>query len=433
MAGQSYTTAVTMSRAIPAPGPPRIQGLPLAPPRARLLLRPRGTSRACASGSRKRRERDPREPGEPGRITPGRVLKWVALAVGGWLLLSLRAVHAQRPARGGRLGARPRRALPAAAACSPAARSWCSAPTSARATRPTSARPGPARADTILLLRAASAACASCRSRATRRPRSPGTAPRRSTPPTRSAAPALMIETVENFLGNGLEINHLVEVDFENFPELIDALGGHHRDHQEPRSARRRSATSRAGFNFKKGENEVNGAQALGFARVRKNPAPRRRTTSTARRASRRCSSAISGKAFSPTTFFRLPLGGLAGAEDDQDRPGGPGPAGARRRHGHRRLRRDPRARSRRAWAAAPGRQPGGLRGREDRRRWTSCWAIGLEDPTSRTSWSSVFESDFESDSTPSVGRVARPTSLASDSRRPTSSCRSRSCRSPSP
>ena len=38
--------------------------------------------------------------------------------------------------------------------------------------------------------------------------------------------PALTIETVESFLGNGLKMNHLVEVDFENFPDFIDSLGG---------------------------------------------------------------------------------------------------------------------------------------------------------------------------------------------------------------
>ena len=38
--------------------------------------------------------------------------------------------------------------------------------------------------------------------------------------------PALTIETVESFLGNGLEVNHVVEVDFEDFPDFIDALGG---------------------------------------------------------------------------------------------------------------------------------------------------------------------------------------------------------------
>ena len=36
--------------------------------------------------------------------------------------------------------------------------------------------------------------------------------------------PALATQTVKQFLG--VEINHVVEVSFENFPELIDALGG---------------------------------------------------------------------------------------------------------------------------------------------------------------------------------------------------------------
>ena len=36
--------------------------------------------------------------------------------------------------------------------------------------------------------------------------------------------PALAIRTVEAYLG--IQVNHLVEVNFENFPQLIDALGG---------------------------------------------------------------------------------------------------------------------------------------------------------------------------------------------------------------
>ena len=33
-----------------------------------------------------------------------------------------------------------------------------------------------------------------------------------------------MIRTVKQFLG--IEVNHLVEVDFEGFPEFVDAMGG---------------------------------------------------------------------------------------------------------------------------------------------------------------------------------------------------------------
>ena len=45
--------------------------------------------------------------------------------------------------------------------------------------------------------------------------------------------PALTIHTVESYLGNGLKINHVIEVDFENFPEFIDALGGIDREQQD--------------------------------------------------------------------------------------------------------------------------------------------------------------------------------------------------------
>ena len=46
----------------------------------------------------------------------------------------------------------------------------------------------------------------------------------RSTPPTRSAGRPLMIETLKQYLG--IEINHIVEVDFKGFPKFVDALGG---------------------------------------------------------------------------------------------------------------------------------------------------------------------------------------------------------------
>src|SRR5204863_507370 len=38
--------------------------------------------------------------------------------------------------------------------------------------------------------------------------------------------PALAIKTVQAFMGNDLKINHIVEVNFTNFPKLINALGG---------------------------------------------------------------------------------------------------------------------------------------------------------------------------------------------------------------
>src|ERR1051326_5851436 len=36
----------------------------------------------------------------------------------------------------------------------------------------------------------------------------------------------LTVRTVENFLGGGVRINHVVEVSFQDFPHRIDSLGG---------------------------------------------------------------------------------------------------------------------------------------------------------------------------------------------------------------
>ena len=103
--------------------------------------------------------------------------------------------------------------------------------------------------------------------------------------------PALMIDTVESFLGNGLEIDHLIEVDFEDFPEFIDALGGITVNNKTKICAPEFDNFYR-GFNLKKGERELNGRARWASHACARTPARPRRTTSTARSASRRCSTA---------------------------------------------------------------------------------------------------------------------------------------------
>ena len=82
--------------------------------------------------------------------------------------------------------------------------------------------------------------------------------------------PALAIRTVEQYLG--IPVNHLVEVNFENFPQLIDALGGV--------TYRGGCVVSKINGGFKNGgytlrlkggEQEINGKQALALARTRQN------------------------------------------------------------------------------------------------------------------------------------------------------------------
>ena len=147
---------------------------------------------------------------------------------------------------------------------------------------------------------------ASCRSPATSRWRSPGQGINKINAAYAFGGPALTIETVESFLGNGLEINHLVEVNFKNFPALIDSLGGVTVD-SPSRICSPPFDNFWKGLNFKKGENELDGRKALGYARVRKNDcAPAEDDRDRAAR-QQQVLNAMSDQATSPSTFFRLP------------------------------------------------------------------------------------------------------------------------------
>ena len=89
--------------------------------------------------------------------------------------------------------------------------------------------------------------------------------------------PALAIRTVQSV--TGLEINHVVVVDFGTFPEVIDALDGVTIDVPRPILSNRfecprasDAACSRwKGWRFRAGEQEMDGRRALIYARIRQN------------------------------------------------------------------------------------------------------------------------------------------------------------------
>ena len=65
-------------------------------------------------------------------------------------------------------------------------------------------------------------------------------------------------------------MNHVVEVDFKEFPDFIDSLGGV-TVNNKTRVCSPPFDNFWKGLHFKKGEIDLNGARALGYARVRKN------------------------------------------------------------------------------------------------------------------------------------------------------------------
>jgi LCP family protein required for cell wall assembly len=119
--------------------------------------------------------------------------------------------------------------------------------------------------------------------------------------------PGLAVKTVEGFLG--VKINHLIEVNFENFPDFIDSLGGINYTGGCVIS-RINGGYKNGGYTLRlnPGKNHLDGKQALALARTRKNECnPAENDLSRARRQQKILAS-IKSRLLSPATFLRLPF-----------------------------------------------------------------------------------------------------------------------------
>jgi len=278
--------------------------------------RRKGPLRPGGDGLQSLRERlrppGERPPGGPERershrpITPGRVVKWIALAVAGWLLLSflLFMVSAQLE-RGA--------SNKAEAALSGSGNFFSGATVlvlgsdERKGASIDGTQGGPGRADSIMLVRAQLGGVRKLSIPRDASAEIPGQGTQKINGAYSLGGPSLMIKTVENFMGNDLKIDHLIEVDFEDFPEFIDSMGGITVNNKTKICAPEFDNFFR-GFNLKKGERELDGRRALGFARVRKNPcAPAENDLDRAAR-QQEVLNGIRGRLLSPSTFLRLPL-----------------------------------------------------------------------------------------------------------------------------
>ncbi|HEX8105417.1 MAG TPA: LCP family protein [Solirubrobacteraceae bacterium] len=245
-----------------------------------------------------------------GRFTKGRIAKYVALAVLGWIALSvvLFFVSAQIQREG--ISDRARAALGDSGYTLTSPNTILVLGSDARSKD--TAEPGsspigaPSRSDTILLLRAGGG-----RSARLSIPRDtivdvPGHGRGKINSAYAYGGPALAIETIEQYLG--IEINHLVEVNFANFPAFIDALGGI--DIRTSCVVSRINGGNRNGgytLRLGAGEHHIDGKQALALARTRKNDCKPSENDLTRARRQQKILSAIKGRLVSPPTFFRLP------------------------------------------------------------------------------------------------------------------------------
>jgi LCP family protein required for cell wall assembly len=266
-------------------------------------LRRRGGLDGLRGLLKRRRERGP---SERRGITPGRIVTWIAAAIAAWLLLSLVLFMISAALQDG-ISDRAEAALSGRGnlltgsnilVLGSDARTGASIDESQR---------GPARADTIMVVHAAFGAVRKLSIPRDAEASIPGHGTQRINASYALGGPALTAETVESYLGNGLKINHIVEVDFEDFPEFINAFGGVTVDNKT-RICSPPFDNFWKGFRLRKGERHLNGRKALGFARVRKNNCAPNETDIDRAARQQELLNAIRRRLLTPGGFLRLPL-----------------------------------------------------------------------------------------------------------------------------
>jgi LCP family protein required for cell wall assembly len=129
--------------------------------------------------------------------------------------------------------------------------------------------------------------------------------------------PKLAVETADALFGSGLQINHVVVVDFGSFVSLVDAVGGIDVTISEnilsnkfdcPYPASR--CQSWKGWVFHKGTQHLSGHQALIYSRIRENQLDPSYTDFTRQQHQQQVMQATLAKLASVSTFFRLPFSG---------------------------------------------------------------------------------------------------------------------------
>jgi LCP family protein required for cell wall assembly len=146
----------------------------------------------------------------------------------------------------------------------------------------------------------------------------PGHGPQKINAAMQFGGPKLAVQTLDKFLGGGLPINHVVIVDFNQFEQLIDAVGGITVNVPENILSNRFDCPYKTqaeclkwkGWRFHKGPTHLTGHQALIFSRVRENQLDPSWTDFNRQHNQQLVEQATLSKLSSPTRFFSLPFSG---------------------------------------------------------------------------------------------------------------------------
>jgi LCP family protein required for cell wall assembly len=253
----------------------------------------------------KRRRRGPRP-----RISPWRVVRWLVVALVAWLAISLVLFLVSAQVQSAKVSDAADSELGGAGYPLTSPNTILVLGSDARTKG--SKEPGaqkigqPSRSDSILLLRIGGGHNATLSIPRDTVVNIPGSGQNKINAAYAIGGPALAIRTVEAF--TGVQVNHLVEVNFENFPQLIDALGGV--TYTGSCVVSRLNGGSKNGgytLRLKGGKQEINGKQALALARTRHNDCNPKESDLTRARRQQKILGSIKDKVSSVETFIRLP------------------------------------------------------------------------------------------------------------------------------
>ncbi|GBD46572.1 Transcriptional regulator LytR [bacterium HR41] len=280
---------------------------PPGPPQYR-VYRARRFARTRTAGLGALRQR--RKSGTPlrprGSLTVGRVVRWFVVAAIGWVLLSLVLFLLSAQLEAGP-GPETEQALGGGGNLLTGATVLVLGTDERTGASIDRSQTGPPRADSIMLMRASLGGVRKLSIPRDTYAEIPGHPAQKINAAFALGGAPLMIETVENFFGGAVRTDHVVQLDFADFPKLIDALGGITVENKS-RICSPPFDNFWRGLNFPKGKVHLDGQRALGFARVRKNRCAPNETDLDRSERQQEVVNAIRRRLLAPTTFFRLPL-----------------------------------------------------------------------------------------------------------------------------
>ncbi len=270
-------------------------------------LRTRGDGPGAASPGA------PATPGAPRRarrpVTPGRVLKWIALALLAWLGLSLvlflfSAQFLQTRVDDKTKAELASPGLPIVSAATVLILGSDQRPKGSK--EPGAATSGPSRSDSIQLLRIGGGHSAKLSIPRDTVVDIPGYGLNKINAAYALGGSALAVKTIKQYLG--IDIDHVVLVNFTKFPQLVDAMGGI--TYSGGCVVSRINGGARNGgvtLRLRAGTTHIDGRQALALSRTRHNACNPRENDLTRATRQQKIVSAMKSRVLSPSGFIRWP------------------------------------------------------------------------------------------------------------------------------